>query len=110
MPRPKKSTAEAKIEKKPKRLQSSTSTKRTRRSPYELVQELKAKRDDLYERMTGQIAKLDRRIVELEAKHEHKIKVSELVSSKSPEELEREFEDMRKQQALLRKALKQLKK
>jgi len=36
--------------------------------------------------------------------------VSELLHAKTPEELEQEFEAMKKQQAILRKALKQAKK
>ncbi|MBO9540453.1 hypothetical protein J7643_07670 [bacterium] len=87
-----------------------TEAKRTRRSPYDLVQELRAKRDDLIEKMTGQLAKLDERIAKLEEKHEHKIRVSELLHSTTPEELEKQMEEMKKQQTLLRKALKQSKK
>jgi len=82
-------------------------SKRTRRSPYELVQELRVKRDKLRESMESRISKLDQRIESLESKHEHKIKVSELLASRSPEELAKEYEALRTQQALLRKALKQ---
>lgn len=82
-------------------------SKRTRRSPYELVQELRTKRDQLRESMEARLAKLDQRIESLESKHEHKIKVSELLASRSPEELAKEYEALRTQQALLRKALKQ---
>ncbi len=84
-----------------------SASKRTRRSPYELVQELKVKRDKLRESMESRIAKLDQRIESLESKHEHKIKVSELLASRSPEELAKELEALRTQQSLLRKALKQ---
>lgn len=81
--------------------------KRTRRSPYELVQELRDKRDKLRDSMESRIAKLDQRIASLESKHEHKIKVSELLASRSQEELAKEYEALRTQQSLLRKALKQ---
>lgn len=84
-----------------------TASKRTRRSPYELVQELRAKRDKLRDTMEARLSKLDQRIESLEAKHEHKIKVSELLASRSPEELAKELDVLRTQQSLLRKALRQ---
>lgn len=106
MPRTKSATAT-----KPKKAAASSAkaaaSKRSRRSPYELVQELRTKRDALQASMDARIAKLDQRINALESKHEHKIKVSELLASRSAEELEKELEALRTQQSLLRKALKQ---
>lgn len=80
--------------------------KRTRRSPFELVQELRTKRDQLRESMESRIAKLDERITTLETKYEHKIKVSELLQTRSAEELAKELEALRTQQSLLRKAIR----
>ena len=103
MPRTKVATT-AKIKKS---APSKVGAKRSRRSPYELVQELRTKRDKLRETMEARISKLDARIESLEAKHEHKIKVSELLASHTPEDLEKELESLRTKQSLLRKALKQ---
>lgn len=84
--------------------------KRSRRSPYDLLQALQTQREQLQKTMEERLGKLDHRIATLEQKHEHKIKVSELLKSKSPEELQLEMEEMKKQQSILRKALKQAKK
>lgn len=104
MPRPK-STPQ------PKRTAATRATtaaaKRSRRSPYELVQELREKREELRATMEARIAKLDARIAQLETRHEHKIKVSELLANHSPEELAKDLEALRAQQSLLRRALKQ---
>jgi hypothetical protein len=80
--------------------------KRTRRSPYELVQELKDKRERLQESMNARLSKLDQRIATLQTRHEDKIKVSELLASRTPEDLQKELELLRSQQSLVRKALK----
>lgn len=108
MPRPKAAaTPKAKKTAPKKAAPKKAAAKRSRRSPYELVQELRIKRDKLREAMEARIAKLDSRIATLETKHEHKIKVSELLASHTPEDLEKELETLRTQQSLLRKALKQ---
>lgn len=105
MPRPKTPTAPV-ARKASATVAKKTASKRTRRSPFELVQELRIKRDKLRESLEARISKLDQRIQALETKHEHKIKVSELLQSRSPEELEQELVALRTQQSLLRKALR----
>lgn len=97
MPRPK-STPQSK---------RTAAAKRSRRSPYELLQELREKREQLRASMEARIAKLDARIELLETRHEHKIKVSELLAKHSPAELAKDLEALRAQQSLLRRALKQ---
>lgn len=81
--------------------------KRTRRSPYELVQVLKDQRDKIRESMESKLARLDERIQTLESKHESKIKIQELIANKTPDQLEQELQAIKAQQMLLRKALKQ---
>lgn len=109
MPRPKTAAATkaVKVTKVKKTAPKKAAAKRSRRSPYELVQELRVKRDKLREAMDARISKLDSRIASLETKHEHKIKVSELLASHTPEDLEKQLETLRTQQSLYRKALKQ---
>ncbi|MBI6545224.1 MAG: hypothetical protein HY692_00430 [Cyanobacteria bacterium NC_groundwater_1444_Ag_S-0.65um_54_12] len=80
--------------------------KSRRRSPYELVQELKAKRDKLQETLTNRINKIDQRINELEAKHQAKIQISQLMETKSAEELIKEEAELKSKLSLLKKARK----
>ncbi len=104
---PRKSAApEATPKKKPGR-PASKGTKSARRSPYEIVTELKARRDELAKTYEDRLSKLDARIQRLEERHEKKIKVTELLQNKTPEELALELEAIKKQQAILKKAMKQ---
>lgn len=80
--------------------------RRNRRSPVEILQELKDKRDRLHEAMTERIARLDERIAKLENRHSSKIKVTELLQTHSTEELQHALESIRKQRSLLKRALK----
>ena len=107
MPR-KPATAEAQAapKKKPGR-PANRGAKNARRSPYEIVNELKARRDELAKTYEERLAKLDARIQRLEERHEKKIKVTELLQNKTPEELAQELEAIKKQQAILKKAMKQ---
>lgn len=82
-------------------------SKNSRRSPYEIVSELKSRRDELAKTYEERLAKLDARIQRLEERHEKKIKVSELLQNKTADELAREFEALKKHQAILKKAMKQ---
>jgi len=107
MPR-KSATAEAQAapKKKPGR-PANRGAKNARRSPYEIVNELKARRDELAKTYEERLAKLDERIQRLEERHEKKIKVTELLQNKTPEELAQELEAIKKHQAILKKAMKQ---
>jgi len=81
-------------------------TKSRRRTPYELVQELKTKRDKLAESLSQRVAKIDERIAELEAKHQARIQISELMQTKTPDELMREEAELKSKLSLLKKARK----
>lgn len=85
----------------------STGAKNARRSPYEIVSQLKARRDELAQTYAERLEKLDARIQRLEERHEKKIKVTELLQNKTPEQMAQELEAIKKQQALLKKAMKQ---
>ncbi len=80
--------------------------RRPRRSPYDVVKELKARREELAQTYQARLAKLDLRIERLEARYEKKIMVTQLLNTRTPEELERELAAVKKQQAILKKALK----
>lgn len=80
--------------------------KSRRRSPYELVQELKTKRDKLAQSLSGRIGKIDSRIAELEAKHQARIQISQLMETRSPDELMREEAELKSKLSLLKKARK----
>ncbi len=80
--------------------------KKTRRTPYDLVQSLKGQRENLLHTFGERIAKLDQRISDLEAKHAQRIAIAELTQSKTPEELEQEEQSLRAQLAIMKKARK----
>jgi len=85
---------------------TSSAQRRNRRTPVEILQELKEKRDRLHEAMTERLSRLDERIAKLESRHSSKIKVTELLQTHSTEELQHALESIRKQRSLLRRALK----
>lgn len=85
---------------------TTSAQRRNRRSPVEILQELKTKRDRLHEAMTERIAQLDERIAKLESRHSSKIKVTELLQTHSTDELKTALDSIRKQRSLLRRALK----
>lgn len=80
--------------------------RRNRRSPVEILQELKEKRDRLHDSMMERLARLDERITKLENRHSSKIKVTELLQTHSTDELKSALDSLRKQRSLLRRALK----
>lgn len=80
--------------------------RKPRRSPYEVVKELKARRDELAKVYEDRLAKLDTRIQRLEDRYEKKIKVTELLKTKTPQELANELAALKKHQSILKKALK----
>lgn len=80
--------------------------KSRRRSPYELVSELKIKREKLAQSLSARIGKIDQRIAELEAKHQARIAISQLMETKSPDEMLKEESELRSKLALLKKARK----
>ncbi len=80
--------------------------RKPRRSPYEVVKELRARRDELAQTYEDRLIKLDFRIKRLEERYEKKILLAQLINSRSPEELALELAAVKKQQMLLKRALK----
>ena len=80
--------------------------RKPRRSPYEVVQELKARREELAKTYEARLSKLDERIERMEARYEKKILLTQLLTTKTPEELALELAAIKKQQSLIKKALK----
>ena len=109
MPKKTASVSAVKTAKKPGR-PPSRGVKSARRTPYEIVSQLKARRAELAKTYEERLAKLDTRIQRLEERHEKKIKVTELLQNKTPAEMAQELEAIKKQQALLKKAMKQAEK
>ena len=101
---PPRKTAAKKPAAKPAR--AARSTKSRRRTPYELVQELKAKRDQLAQSLSARISRFDERIAQLEAKHEARIAISRLMETRTHEELLREEAEIKSKLSLLKKARK----
>jgi hypothetical protein len=82
------------------------STKSRRRTPYELVQELKTRREQLAQSLSVRIAKFDERIAQLEARHEARIAISQLMVTRTHEELLREEAEIKSKLSILKKARK----
>lgn len=80
--------------------------RKPRRSPHELIQELKDRRDELARTYQARLDKLDHRIQRMEARYERKIKLTQLLATKTPEELALELAAIKKQQSLIKRALK----
>lgn len=80
--------------------------RKPRRSPYDVVNELKARRAELAKTYQARLDKLDTRIQRLEARYEKKILLTQLLNSKTPEELALELAAIKKQQSIIKKALK----
>lgn len=87
----------AKAPKKPK-------GEKTRRSPYELLQGLKAKLTDLNITHEKKVEKLQDKIALLETKHANKIALGDLLASKTPDEIDADLKVIEDQRKLLRAA------
>jgi TolA-binding protein len=83
--------------------------KKNRRTPYELLQDLKQKRQSLAEKTERKLAQYDAKIESLESKYRQRIQIEEIKAQKSPDELEREIRELKEKQRLLRMAMKQSK-
>jgi hypothetical protein len=80
--------------------------KRNRRSPYELLNDLKSKREALAEKTDKKLATYDAKIEALESRYKQRIAVDELKASMNPDELEKEMIQLKEKQRLLRMAMK----
>ncbi|HBN07079.1 MAG TPA: hypothetical protein DD435_00020 [Cyanobacteria bacterium UBA8530] len=83
--------------------------KKNRRTPYELLQDLKLKRQALSEKTENKLAQYDSKIESLENKYKQRIQIEEIKSKSTPEELEKEILQLKEKQRLLRMAMKQSK-
>lgn len=95
-----------KVSNKKKTNSTSTVARKNRRSPYEVLLDLKAKRESLIQRTEQKLAKYDEKISHLEEKFQRRIALEELKASRSADELVRELEETKRRQSLLRQALK----
>lgn len=78
---------------------------RVRRAPAQLLADLKAQRDALASKMEEKLAKLDEKIAKVGARYEKSIKLAEL-QGVDANELAQKLEEAKRQQRLLRLALK----
>ncbi|MBC7541101.1 MAG: hypothetical protein H7338_00070 [Candidatus Sericytochromatia bacterium] len=78
---------------------------RIRRSPTELLADLKAQRDEIARKMGAGIARLDEKIARTEERYEKSLKLAEFAEV-DVETLSRQLEETKRNQRLLRLALK----
>jgi hypothetical protein len=78
---------------------------RVRRAPAQLLADLKSQRDALASKMEEKLAKLDDKIAKVGARYEKSIKLAELQGVDATE-LAQKLEEAKRQQRLLRLALK----
>jgi hypothetical protein len=101
----KKSKTPASGTKAPRTVPSAPKT-RNRRAPAKLLADLQAERDQIAERLGARLAKLDARIARVEARYDTQIRLAELTTGTSLDDLQRRFEEAKRQQKLIRLALK----
>lgn len=79
---------------------------RNRRSPAQLLSDLQAERAQIAEKMGDRLAKLDARIARVEARYDTQIRLAELTQGASMDDLQARLDEAKRQQKLLRMALK----
>jgi hypothetical protein len=79
---------------------------RNRRSPAQLLADLQAARALIAEKMGSRLAKLEARIARVEARYDTQIRLAELTDGASLDDLQKQLEEAKHQQRLLRMALK----
>jgi len=77
---------------------------RKRRSPYDLINDLKNKREAMVQVFSQRLSKVNQKIAELESKHETKLKIIQILENKTFEEILREESETKETLSLLRKA------
>lgn len=82
--------------------------KRERRSPAVLVSLLEEKREALVSRMQRLVDKIDTQIATYKAKHSSRIELQNVLDTKTPEEIEAQYAEMKATSKLLKQAMKQL--
>lgn len=79
---------------------------RNRRSPAQLLADLQSERDQIAAKMGDRLAKLDARIARVTARYETQIRLAELTQGASLDDLQQRLDEAKRQQKLLRLALK----
>ena len=83
-----------------------TSKDRSRRSPAQLLADLKSERDQVADKMGARLTKLDARIMRVEQRYDTQLRLAELTTGVSMDDLQQQLDDAKRQQKLLRMALK----
>jgi hypothetical protein len=79
---------------------------RARRSPAQLLADLKTRRDRIADKMGGRLSQLDVRIARMTQRYDTHLRLAELTTGVSLEDLQQQLDDTRRHQKLLRLALK----
>lgn len=80
---------------------------RRRRSPAELLSDLKAKREKLFQSMQARLNTMDAKIARIENKYRNQIEIHQLIQEKSVAELEAELQEVRRKSQVIKRAMKQ---
>jgi hypothetical protein len=79
---------------------------RNRRSPAQLLGDLQAERDLVAVKLGARLAKLEDRIAKVEARYDTQLRLDELTQGASMDDLQEQLDEAKRQQKLLRMALK----
>lgn len=80
---------------------------RRRRSPAELLNDLKTKREKLFHTMQARLDLMDAKIQKIENKYRNQIEIQQLVQDKSVAELQAELQEVRRKSQVIKRAMKQ---
>lgn len=78
--------------------------RKPRRTAYELLQDLEAKRSQLVSQYENKLATLDAKIKSLQTRHQDRIEVARILESMTPEEIAARELEVRAQLSALKKA------
>ncbi len=90
----------------PRKAARKTATKRNRRPPTELLAQLEQQREELATKFSERLSKLDARIEKIKNRYQKTIRLAEITSTHSADEIKQRLEEAKRQQRLLRMALK----
>ncbi|MEB3299601.1 MAG: hypothetical protein VKO21_08975 [Candidatus Sericytochromatia bacterium] len=79
-------------------------SRKPRRTAYELLQDLEARRAKLVVQHEAKLALLEKKIHNLQTRHQDRIEVARILESMTPEEIEAREAEMRAQLSALKKA------
>jgi len=81
-----------------------TKARKARRTSYELLQDLEARRQSLTDSYNSKFSKLESRINNLRERHAQRIEVSEITAKFSPEEIDQQMSELKARLAAFRRA------